>query len=82
MSQVTIPVGCSIYSKTIHEFGMILGVRNSESIWPYIVVQYEGEDSFMTDINDYEECLLEGTIVVYNKELTEQEKLVERLKHS
>jgi hypothetical protein len=82
MSQMTIPVGCSIYSKTIHEFGMIIRVIDSDSKWPYIEVQYEGEDSFLSDIHDYEECLLEGRIIIYNKELTDQEKLVERLKHS
>lgn len=80
MSIVAIPVGCSIYSNTINNFGVILGCRNSDSQWPHIVVQYDGEESFVTDIADYEECMLDGSIIVYDHELNEQEKLFELLR--
>ena len=82
MSLVTVPVGCSIYSKTINKFGMILEVIQSKDYkYPDIVVQYEGEDSYMTDIFDYEECVVDGRVIVFDKELTEQEKFAARIKH-
>lgn len=82
MSLVTIPVGCSIYSRTINKFGMILEILPDESYrFPNIVVQYDGEESFTTDIIDYEECVLDGTVLVFDKELTEQEKFAAIIKH-
>jgi hypothetical protein len=80
MSIVTIPIGCSIYSRTIGQFGKILRTNLDPTHHVSLVIQYDGKDSFLAEISDYEECVLDNVIVVYDKELTEQEKLFERLK--
>lgn len=81
--RVVIPIGCTIYSRTTHEFGEVLGMKDLDQHNPKIVIQYEGKDMFLTDLEDWWFCVEETRVVVsYDRKLTEQEILVERLKYS
>lgn len=81
MSQIAIPVGCSIYSLAVNKFGVILRVDDTEHWYPYLVVEYENGHPYHASISDYEECILEGRIIAFDKLLTEEDKLVVRLKY-
>lgn len=80
MSRIVIPVGCSIYSRVIQKFGIILEVKHEDN-WGRIVIQYDDDTAFTSDVWDYEECIEDGSIIAFDKELTEQERLVAFLKY-
>lgn len=80
MSLFTVNVGCTIFSKRIHSFGKIVKISDNDFCLPTLILEYDNMYAFESDISKFEEYVLDGTIIQYNKELTEEERLVELLK--